>query len=473
MNAKNNDSVDCEYGVLVQKGHALFFSWLVLAAFFMVDVVSLGASAKDPLALPPETKRVCLSLRVLSQRVNEAIKNKTSIDDAARNLGGIGYLECFIVDETGEKDIILVGRQSKKRPSLHLDDLVVNMRNLAQNRVYPRCSLDPHSKNVAAMQTLFSSKQDMSSREAMADFFEQVKTCIGPQQVVVGGVPKNSRHAHVMIDADYHMKKVAQEHIQVPGVMSELERSLEESKQQILEGAGSVSTQQSMSRFWFHIGPNSPSFQETKGAIWLDKCPVVVLTERQSATASGDLYDVNEDDPLATAFAEEFSQAFSNLTQPVSVYADLENLFRLRALLLAMRHRESLSGIGWDDEMPFLKNYRYLKETPMPNSLPGLANRKEWSHSVTTGNTTYKYYLSPFICGGVSMEMEAKKERFDNRHNAWLFTFRMEALFARPSQDALTWEVPATEKMIKLWRTPLSDRIVATASRKLEADMLH
>lgn len=473
MNAKNNDSVSREYGVAVQKGRALFLSLLVVAAFFMVDAVGLGASAKDPLALPPETKRVCLSLRVLSERINKAMKNKTSIEDAAQNLGGIGYLEGFIVDETGKKDIVLVGRRSKKCPSLHLDDLVANMRNLAEHRVYPRCSLDPRREDVVAMQELFCSKQGASSREAMADFFEQVKARIGPQKVVVDGVPRNSRHAHVMIDADYHMKKVAQEHVQVPGVKSKLELSLEEGKQQILNGGGSASTQQSMSRFWFHIGPNSPAFQETKGAIWLDKCPVVVLTEKQAATEDGDLYDVNEDDPLSTAFAEDFSSAFSNLTQHVPVYADLENLFRLRAILLAMRHRKSLSAVGWDNGVPFVKSYKYLKETPMLPSLPGLANRKEWSHSVNIGNMRYDYYLSPVICGGVSMAMEAKKERFDNSRNAWLFTFRMEALFSRPSQDALTWEVPATGKIIKLWRTPFSDRVLAMAFRKPDANTLN
>ena len=97
-------------------------------------------------------------------------------------------------------------------------------------------------------------------------------------------------------------------------------------------------------------------------------------------------------------------------------------------------------------------------------ALPGLANTKQWSHSEKHGNVIREYVLSPIVCGGVSMEMAVKNDKFDDSHNAWLFSFRMEALFERPSNDELTWEVPASGKIIKRWQFQESDwtRFVAS-----------
>ena len=93
----------------------------------------------------------------------------------------------------------------------------------------------------------------------------------------------------------------------------------------------------SMARFWFDTASGCPTFQEAKGAVWIADCRVVVHTERQHVASSGELYDAAEDDPLATAFADDLSKTFGSDTAVVPIYAELENLYRLRALLLAMQ----------------------------------------------------------------------------------------------------------------------------------------
>jgi hypothetical protein len=401
--------------------------------------------------------------------VSEVLDKKLSLPDELRNLCGIGYIEGFIVDESGEKDIILFGHRSKERPALHLDDLIVNMRNIGLSEDYPYCSLEPRNEDVVALNTLSASNVNFKTPEEIEAFFQKLKSTVGPQQVIVDGVPRNSRHAHVMIDADYHMKKVSQGHVEVAGVTSYLDRSLDEERKAVLNGATSVDEKVSMARFWFHIDPCEPNdsnyrdpcedsdsnaqyplFQEADGIVWLEQCPVVVLTQQQMSTSTGELHDINKEDPIANAFAKELSREFPNLTRHVPAYADLENLYRLRALLLAMKHKALLAKAGWDFSS-FLNNYNYQDESPLEQNLPGLANRRTWTHTVTAGNEIHKYFLSPMVWGGVDMEMEAKAQSFCNTHNTWLFAFKMDALFARPAKDSLVWEVRAPRKLNMYW----------------------
>ncbi|MFB0519826.1 MAG: DUF1598 domain-containing protein [Desulfatiglandales bacterium] len=449
---KTNDYTCSRYFMASYRQPVLFFVLTAALMFYDWGIKVEAAKSKDPLALPSETKRICVSLRVLSQRATKALTEKSALPKQLQDLCGIGYLEGFIVDETGDKDLILVGRKSKKRPCLYLDDLIVNMRNIGKSQSHPFCSLDPYNENMLALEELYRSNQSSQSPEEMEAFFKKLKSTVGPQKVLIGGVPRSSRHAHVMIDADYHMKKVSQGHIELPGITSSVDRLLAEKK--------ASSTGVHRNRHWFHIDANSPTFQEAEGIVWIESCPVIVLTEKQKVTSSGELYDVKEDDPLAIAFTKELSKEFPNLTECVPVYADLENLFRLRSLLLAMKHHLSLAKVGWDFPS-FLSEYTYQKESPMMANLPGLANWKkqveELPNQIIISSVT--------ICGGVGMDMEVVNEAFDDSHNAWLHSFRMEALFKRPSKDELIWEVPAPKILNKHLPIPFPNKYLVLASR--------
>lgn len=413
---------------------------LLPLTWIVCDGTTISAQEADILDLPKGTERVCLSLRVLSKQVMEVESKKARIPEELLRLSGLGYLEGFIIDEAKGKDIILVGRRSKDRPTLYLDDLIVGLRNVRSSLVYPYCSLDPRSEDTRVLQNLFQSAKSVGSPSEIRAFFQRVKSLVGPQQVVVGGVPRNSRHAHIMIDADYHMKKVSQGHIAVSDVSSYLDLFLEDA---MSSGAWAHMTV-SRARFWFHIGEGAPTFQESKGIVWLDKCPVVVLAEKQGSTPSGRLFDVEEHDPIALAFAKNLSDEFSNVAESFHLYADLENLFRLRALLLAMKFRNSLAKAGTYFQS-FMKQYTYVHESLMDPSLPGLANYQERSHRFTSGSKVYDLYLFPIVCGGVGMDMATNERSFSESQSRRLFSFRMAALLARPSRNSLTWIVTTTE----------------------------
>lgn len=391
---------------------------------------------------PPGTRRVFLSLNILAEKVSQCLSSGGPLPEECRTLSGIGYLEGYIVQQSNPKDIILFGLTSENRPSLRLDDMIANMRIIANGSAYPYCSLDPKLENTIALQHLFSTAGSMNSTAEMKTFFKKVQDTVGPQEVVIGGVPRNSRHAHVMIDADYHMKKVSQAHISIDGVTSYLDHSMNEAANKIRNGKPVPASEASMARFWFHIGDESPKFQQGTDIVAIDHCNVVILTEKQKATASGELVDVIEDDPHAIAFANEMSEYLSVPgSSTVPSYADLENLFRLRAILLSIEYQGAFKSIGWSFSS-FIPEYKYQEEKPMNPSIPGLANYKEWTHEVSSGVMTYTYTLFPMVCGGVGMDMSVGKADYREDLASKLFSFRMAMLLARPSKDSLVWITP-------------------------------
>jgi hypothetical protein len=407
------------------------------------DVKANGPSDYAPVTAKEshETEeQICLSLRVLAREAETDLVSGRPLRKEVESLAGISWLEGFVVD-LESPDIILIGQCCEKRPLLHLDDLVVNMRNIWSSNVYPYCSLDPQPKNVVKINGILSGSGKVENVNQMHQLFSELQSNWGPQTVVVGGVPVNSRHAHVMIDSDYHMKQVSQGLANITVIPSCLDIAINEANSAIQERTDIPASAMSMSRFWFHIGEGDPKFTESNGIVCLDKCSVIVLTERQRATADGQLYDSGGDDHIAKAFAQEFSSRFAEAANTVPVYADLENLYRLIALLKAIYANNEVKKGGIDLQF-FMKRYKYQKETPMPSTMPGLANYKKLQQTLTTGDAIYEYVFFPMVCGGVSMEIEVNSEKFTKENVAQLDQLRLAVIKVRPNTESLYWPLP-------------------------------
>ncbi len=415
----------------------LFTGFLILLISFGCPraVAQAIGSQDDPFST--ERERICLSMRVLG---NEA--KKEPLPQEVERLASIGWLEGFVVDPD-HRDVVLIGRRALKRPALHMDDLVVNMRNVWNREADPYCSLDPRPEDVRKLNELASRAGTAINVDEMYRFFTRLKENWGQQTVIVGGVPRNSRHAHVMIDADYHMKKVSQGLVKVGGIRSCLDLVCDEAKREIDRTGQIPPLGMSMSRFWFHVGTNEPKYQESKHTVWLERCSVVLLTERQRSTVDGILYDSAESDPNANAFAKELSDHFQEAATQVEEYADLENLFRLRAVLRAMHVRDAVPQARLDLGF-WLRDYRCRTDTAMPVSLPGLANSKDARWESTRGAMRYQYVLFPMACGGVSMEMSIDNSHFAATKTEQMNQLRELVLRSRPTQDALSWKLSSS-----------------------------
>jgi hypothetical protein len=378
-----------------------------------------------------------MSLRVLARQMQSGTPVKQAVDCC-----GIGWVEGYVTDPDNQ-DIILVGQHSSKWPLVKLDDLVVHIRNVWNREPCPFCSLDPQNQDVLKVNKLFADIGRISGIEEMRNLVRRLKQLWGPQTAVLGGVPRHSRLSHVMIDADYHMKKLSQGLVEVSVVPSCLDRMVDEAKKQMETGQRAPALGMSMSRFWFHIGANEPTFLEDDGVVWLDKCTVVVLTEKQKATTEGILYDSGGEDPYARAFARDLSDGFPQAAAVVPFYADLWNQYRLSSLLRGMHFRQppELAKLDLD---AYLKRFVYLLESAMPPSLPGLVNSKEVNETFQKGDMVYQWFAMPLACGGVSMDIRVKENQFRKDRSKRLEKLRQAAIRCRPSVDTLCWPLVGT-----------------------------
>jgi len=391
-----------------------------------------GSAAADGFSLT-KGNHYALSMRVLGQKSLESLSSRSRMNSQVAYLGRINSFEGFVLDAENA-DIILIGQKSGRGHSFHVDDLVVNMRNIWSEDAPPSCSLDPGSEDILEIQQLPSEFTSIKTQEQGRELIQRIKEVWGPQLIRIGGVPENSRHAHVMIDADYHMKKASLGLIRVAGITSYLDKRESADKKRLLEGEDIFGRGISFNRFWFHAKGGFPTFLEAEGIIWLNACPIILLTEKQSAAVSGELSDVEEEDPVAIAFSREFSDRFEQAVTKVACYADLKNLYILKALLEAMYYLDAPSEAGFDMDF-FINGYKYKMETPMPDSMPGCVSSKEVFFEGPKGKQAYWHF--PAIFGGVQMVMELTDDQFKTHRN--LRRIRSAVLKARPSPESLTW----------------------------------
>ena len=426
-----------------QRDHVKIRCFLAICVFIflLIGPVSAGllavqeAGASD--AMPSyDGSFIAMSLRVLSKKAADCLSSRASVPRDLATLCGITRFESYLVDE-GSQDVILLGKPVGGGSSLHLDDLVVAMRSIWRGGTEAiSCSLDPRRENVLAIQQINSQYGKVETPEKGKRMIQQVKASWGPQTVRVGGVPKDSRYAHIMIDADYHLKKVSVGTLKISGVNSYLDMKISDAKERLAQGEDTIPSGMSFNRFWFSVDKGYPLFTEDEGIVWTKDCPIVLLTEQQMGASSGELFDVHEDDPVAMAYAKAFSEAFPRSADPVAPYADLRNLYFLKALLESMRFRQAAERAGLNMDV-LLSQYACKTGTPMPDSMEGCVVNQEAFLKGKDGSTTYWFF--PVTFGGVNMEMDLRERNFEKDDK--LKRVKTKVLQKRPSAEALFWHI--------------------------------
>jgi len=394
-------------------------------------------------------KKLQLKKDSIDSTSNDTIPSANLIEPSVDSLYGISWIEGYLVD-TENKDIIIVGKSISSRPACHAEDIIINLQNVFDSLQPPYCSLDPKSENIKKMQGIDKAKLDFEEL-VMAQ-----KEAIGGQMVVVGGVPKNSHHAKVMIYADYDMKKISQGLLKAKGIPSTIDISVIESEKnstsdsflsrtwskirmffERLFKSVSENSKSSMSRFWFHIKKNDnsvyPNFIESDNILFIRECPVVVLTEKQAVDKEGNLSDdTKADDEVAEIFAMNFSHNFSGITTTNCIFAELENLFRIQALFRALKYNNVINKLK-SDVLSKIKG-NYASGDYLPESLPGLVNYKITQAKSNDGYTNSQLYM---VSGGVSMETVISGKSFSVNKN--MVTLKRKILAERFQSKTSFW----------------------------------
>lgn len=296
-----------------------------------------------------------ISLTRLEREVQLLKAQGRDPSEAMQTLAGLQRIQYILVyPET--RDIVLAGPAGDWRrdpegrlvamtngaPVIHLDDLVVALRNAYTDMSRFGCSIDPRQANLAAAKATNErwSAQPLRSATQRTKWLEEVRSAIGRQDIRVYGIDPRTHAGRVLIEADYRMKLVGiglEEG--VPGLSSYLS-SIEIGKD------GKVPPMNVL-RWWFTLNYDSVQATAARDAFRLQGPGVKVLSENEFLTERGERVHTGESDELTKQFAESFTKQFEKLATKYPVYAELRNIFDL-ALVASVMHSQDLPGqVGW------------------------------------------------------------------------------------------------------------------------------
>jgi hypothetical protein len=363
---------------------------------------------------------MALSLTVLQEK---AAKRGQALPEELAHLGGMNRIQGFMMEPDGE--ILLLGERDPSLPPIHLDDLVVALRNAFQ--VSPAyqgvlgCTIDPWSESKDPWRV---------------------------QQVKVFGMPASVAMAARHVAIDYELKKVSAGILALEGVPSLWEMTHLASP--LCEGPLDKEEEvETTHRFWFYpLYPPSPRFQQEQGIVLiLRPVGVQLLTEQEFLNRAGQRASTSPAAPLATHFAQAITELLA--TNQLRHFAQLRNDFRVIEVAQLLRFKQvPAQSLGY-----FLEDYP-LTEVAVPAFVGGI-RREERGEVVCQNQITERrvpegkligsaeqvkryHFISR---GGVEAKVQLAPEHFVEERSGVLADLRRRVLASRPSTHALLWPI--------------------------------
>ncbi len=307
-----------------------------------------------------------LSLRQLNEVVAQSVREKGNVPAEARFLGGLVRIEYVYVDQD-RNDLILAGQadvlvadgqgnvvgQNSGLPALHLEDLMTALQTVDQATTGAgiSVSIEPTDASRVAFRDLTAAAE--RSRQVNAGLVSQLEQAMGPQDVILSGVPTDSRFANVLALADYRMKRISMGLDQSP---------LKELPSFVSMLSRSTSLKSHTPRFWMEMNYN-PVRRSEDGKVWQVSGPgVKTLTENDFIDKQGQSKASGKRDPIAAKWATAMTDHYGDLVNKDQIFGELRNMFDF-TVIAALIEKEglvaasgvqisTLAGTGEAVEMP-------------------------------------------------------------------------------------------------------------------------
>jgi hypothetical protein len=332
-----------------------------------------------------------ISLRRLSAAIEERRLAKRPVDDALQNLAGLTRIE-FVLVFPDEQDIVLAGPaegwrvddqgnvvgRASGQPVLQLDDLIVALRT-AKAATSDRgisCSIDPPEEGLKRLRPLLKAA---TFSEATVERLEQA---LGPQQITITGVPPHSHFAHVLVAADFLLKRLGMNFERAP--IDNLPSYME-----LLGGRSAARPKTAMPRWW--MAPKyEPLLKDVDSLAWqLRGSGVQVLTEDGYLGSSGAVANTGREDPLAKKWADAMTSNYPALAKALPVFAELRNCIDLAVVAALLVKEDMPRKAGCDLAMLHDENRIAIAEYPIPKSVDSRASLirkgRDWIISLSGG----------------------------------------------------------------------------------------
>ena len=224
------------------------------------------------------------------------------------------------------------------RPVLLLDDLVCLLQNAQRHQGKFGCSIDPKRENLAATKAFLARPTGTLKPSQTRRWVNQIRKTLGLQNIHVYGIDAGSHAAHVIVEADYHMKLVGM------GLEPSVDRL-----ESYLDSIDRHSIPQSMDvlRWWFTLKPDGLVRNQDGTAFEFAAQVVRLQCENEQLSRDGTRSRTGSSSELNQQFAHQFTQQFDQLRRRYPLYAQLDNIFRMALVAGLIQSSQVNAQVDW------------------------------------------------------------------------------------------------------------------------------
>jgi hypothetical protein len=297
-----------------------------------------------------------VSLNRLERAVADRIARGEPVPASMKHLAGLTRVQYVFLDPNTDEILLAgpaegwkydatgaaLGTESGK-PVLELDDFVTVLRTFGPGGLNAfQCLIVPRQEGLKAVQDYAAASNARGPLRAggARNFTNKLAELLGEQDVVVNGVPADSRVARVIVEADYRMKLIGVDKLQEGGLPSFFDL--------LTVGPSEAPVATKALRWWMTMNYEAVLHSEDKTAFEFVGDAVKCLSEDEFLTAQGERVHTGKAEATNRAFAEKFTAGYGKLAAEDVVFGELRNVFDL-ALAAALIRSERLDDrAGWD-----------------------------------------------------------------------------------------------------------------------------
>ncbi len=326
-----------------------------------------------------------VSLTRLERAVAARIDAGLPVPETMAQLAGLSQVKyVFVYPEANE--IVLAGPASgwqynkqgqsvslnDGRPTLQLDDLVTVLRTFARGAADFGCSINTREEGIKALKDYAEksmAKGSLTSTNATRSWVNQLQRKLGRQDVVVWGVPSDSRVARVIVEADYRMKLIGIDRLdagkEIPSYFDLLPLTNPKNPPSL-----------DALRWWLTMQFDGVLHSADKNSFEIQGSSVLCQSENQLLTAEGKHVPTGQSEATNRLFAQNFTTHYAKLAAKDLVFADTQNIFDLALCSALIKHENLDDKAGWDMGV-FAPEGAYATACyPVPKEIDSVVNHR-------------------------------------------------------------------------------------------------